>query len=64
MFITGCMLTIHQVVSTKSLAVYVDENLSWSVHIDNIAENIASGICIVKRSRRFATLQVLSTIAP
>ena len=49
-----------QDVCTKSLGVYVDENLSWSVHIDNIAKNIASGICIVKRSSRFATLEVLN----
>ena len=54
---------IHQVVSTKSLGVYVDDNfLSWNVHIDNIAKNIASGIGILKRSRPFVTLEVLSTI--
>ena len=29
--------SINQVASTKSLGVYVDENLSWNVHIDKIA---------------------------
>ena len=52
---------IHQVVCTKSLGVYVDENLSWNVHIDNIAKKIASGIGILKRSRPFVTFEVLST---
>ena len=52
---------IHQVVSTKSLGVYLDENLSWDVHIVNIAKKIACGIGILKRSRLFVTFEVLST---
>ena len=44
---------IHQVVSTKSLGVQVDENLSWNVHIDNIAKKIASGIGILVRESAF-----------
>ena len=51
-----------QVVSTKSLDVYVDENVSWNVHIDNIAKKIASGIGILKRSWPFVTFEVFSTI--
>ena len=50
---------IDQVVSTKSLGVYVDENLSWNVHVDKIA----SGIGILKRSGLFVTFEVLSTIS-
>ena len=38
-----------------SLGVDVDENLSWNVHIDNIAKKIASGIGILRRSRPFVT---------
>ena len=53
---------IHQVVSTKSLGVYVDENLLWNVHINNIAKQITSGIGILKRSRPFVTFKALSTI--
>ena len=45
-----------QVVSTKSLDVYVDENVLWNVHIANIAKKIASGIGILKRSWPFVTL--------
>ena len=36
--------------------------MSWSVHIDNIAKKIASGIGSLKRSRPFVTFEVLSTI--
>ena len=53
---------IHRVVSTKSLGLYVDQNLSWNVYIDNIAKQIASGIGILKRSRPFVTFEVLSVI--
>ena len=45
-----------------SLGVDVDENLSWNVHIDNIAKKIASGIGILRRSLPFVTFEVLSTI--
>ena len=53
---------IHQVVSTKSLGVDVDESLSWNVHVDNITKKIASGIGISRRSRPFVTFEVLSPI--
>ena len=43
----------NQVESTKSLGIYVDENFSWNVHIDNRAKEIASGIGILKRSLAF-----------
>ena len=52
----------NQVESTKSLGIYVDENFSWNVHIDNRAKEIASGIGILKRSRPSVTFEVLSTI--
>ena len=52
---------IHEVVPTKSLVVYVDENLAQNVHIDS-AKKIACGIGILKRSRPFVTFEVLSTI--
>ena len=54
--------SINPVASTKSLSVYVDENLSWNIHIDKIARKIASGIGIMKRSRPFVSFEVLLTI--
>lgn len=38
-----------QVSSTKSLGIYIDENPSWNVHIDNISKKIASGIGMFKK---------------
>ena len=35
---------IQQVSSVKSLGVHIDENLSWTIHIEKIAKKIASGI--------------------
>ena len=35
---------ISQVPSTKSLGIYIDENLTWNVHIENLSKKIASGI--------------------
>ena len=52
----------NQVESTKYLGIYVDENFSWNVHIDNRAKEIASVIGVLKRSRPFVTFEVLSTI--
>ena len=52
---------VHQVVSTKSLGVYVHENLLLNLRIVNIAKKIASGIGILKRSRPFVTFELLST---
>ena len=48
---------IHQVVSTKSRAVYVDTNLSWNVHIDNIPYlfELAQDICHFSFHSRFST---------
>ena len=34
------MENISQVPSTKSLGVYIDENLTWNVHIENLKETI------------------------
>ena len=43
---------VHQVLSTKSLGI-CDENLAWNVHIDNIAEEIASGIGYLEEKSAF-----------
>ena len=49
--------SINRVASTKSLGVYIYENLSWSLHIDTISKKIASGIGALKRSRSFVSLK-------
>ena len=53
---------VSQTTSTKSLAVYIDQNLSWNVHVHNLCEKIAAGIGVLKHSRdlvsfHFDTLQ-------
>ena len=40
---------ISQVPSTKSLGIYIDENLTWNVHIENLSKKIAAGIGALKR---------------
>ena len=46
----------------KSLGVYVDENLSWTTHINQITKKIASGIGALKRVRPFVPVNTLMTI--
>ena len=53
---------IKQVSQAKSLGVYVDENLSWTTHINEITKKIASGIGALKRVRPFVPLNTLMTI--
>ena len=38
---------------TKSLGVYIDQNLSWSKHVNETAKIVSSGIGALKRSRPF-----------
>ena len=40
---------LKQVTSTKSLGVIINENLTWSNHIDTISKKISSGIGAIKR---------------
>ena len=42
---------ISQMPSTKSLGIYIDENLTSNVHIENLSKKIASGIGALKRIR-------------
>ena len=53
---------IKQVSQAKSLGVYVDENLSWTTHINEITKKIASGIGALKRLRPFVPVNTLMTI--
>ena len=44
---------IKRVSDTNSLGIYIDQNLSWSKHVDEIAKTISSGIGALKRLRPF-----------
>ena len=50
---------ISQVPSTKSLGVYIDENLTWNVLIENLSKKISSGIGALKRIRPFVPHKTL-----
>ena len=45
------ILSVKQAEFTKSLGVYIDENLTWNVQIEHIFKTIASCIGILRRSR-------------
>ena len=49
--------SIKQVEFTKSLGVYIDQNLTWNVDIEHIKKKIASYIGILKRNRSFVPLK-------
>ena len=42
---------IEQVTSAKSLGVYVDQNINWECHIENVSKQIACAIGAIKRIR-------------
>ena len=45
--------------SKSQLGVHIDENLSWTVHIETISKRIASGIGALKRIRSFVPHKTL-----
>lgn len=53
---------IKRVRDTKILGVYIDESLTWSKHIDEIAKTITAGISTLKRLRDFASRDVLVSV--
>ena len=50
---------VSQVTFTKSLGVYIDQNLSWNVHVNNLCKKIAAGIGVIKRSKAFVPFDTL-----
>ena len=44
---------IKQVEETKSLRVYIDNNLSWKKHVDETSKKVSSGIGALKHLRPF-----------
>ena len=57
---------IDRVPHTKSLGLYIDQNLSWSKHVNETAKIISSGIGALKRLRPFifSTIQQYYYIEP
>ena len=53
---------IKHVSSVKSLGVYIDETLSWNIHIEKIAKKIVSGIGAIKRCRPFVNRTTLESV--
>ena len=49
----------EQVTSTKSLGVYVDQNINWECHIENISKKMACAIGAIKRIRHLTPFNVL-----
>ena len=53
---------VRQVAHTKSLGTYIDENLSWNVHVEKLCKKVASGISALKRIRPFASPNAMQLI--
>jgi len=53
---------IKQVSSVKSLGVHIDENLSWTMHIEKIVKKIALGIGAIKRCRPFVNQTTVESV--
>ena len=49
---------LKQVLHSKYLGVYIDQNLSWSEHIQKVIKKIASGIGALKRVRSFVPIAI------
>ena len=50
---------IEQVTSAKSLGVYVDQNINWECHTENVSKKIACAIGAIKRIRHLTPFNVL-----
>ena len=50
---------IEQVSSAKSLGVYVDQNINWECHIENVSKKIACAIGAIKRIRHLTPFNIL-----
>ena len=55
-------IPLDRVSTTKSLGVLLDENLTWSSHINKMTKRIASGIGTIKQLRPFVSLETLHVI--
>ena len=50
---------MEQITSAKSLGVYVDRNMDWECHIENISKKIACAVGAIKRIWHLTPFNVL-----
>ena len=55
-------IKINRVKQTKSLGVYLDENLKWVQHIDKVGSKVSRSISSLRQARDFVSQDVLTTI--
>ena len=55
-------IPVEQVSTTKSLGVYIDQNLNWEFQIKDISKKIVSGVSAIKRIRDFVPREILLTV--
>ena len=53
---------IKQVSTVKCLDIYIDENLTWECHVNELSKKIASGINTIKRIRYSVPYKTLLSI--
>ena len=53
---------LNQVKSTKFLGVHIDENLTWSKHIDVLCTKISKNIRVLNRLKFFLPKRILLTL--
>ena len=53
---------IQQVKSVKSFGVHIEENLSWSKHIEHIYKKVSPLLGLMRRIRNFVDFDTLITI--
>ena len=56
------MINKLRVNNTKYLGVYLDENLKWDNHIDNLCTKESRSISGLKQARNYASLDILKVI--
>ena len=53
---------LWRVSKTKSLGIFIDENLNWNNQIDNISKKASKGIAILRRAKKFISQPSLLTM--
>ena len=53
---------IKQVKFTKFLGIYIDEHLSWKIHINNLAKQIARNVGMLNKLKNVLPLYTMKTL--